>query len=281
MKFDPQQGVALHRFMSEVGVGMVRALKPGGFAVVFSQPRLAHRMAVGLEDAGFEIRDLYAWRFTKRAQAKAFTLNHFVDRMQVSAAEKARIKRHLGGRRTPQLRPQFEAMVLAQRPRDGTFLNNWRTHETGLINWSASLNDSSPSTVMTVEKPDRERFNGHLTVKPVPLIEHLIELFSLPGQTVLDPFLGSGTTAIAAAKTRRHCRNQPSSKHLPTVTIQASVQRRHSDRRSLLPTRRRSRHSMRPTKWSPRLANRRGRLAPTAVAPHQLATAHPLRKRPR
>ncbi len=56
-------------------------MKPGAFAVFFSQPRLSHRMAIGLEDAGFEIRDLCAWHFTHRAQFKAFTMDHFVHRM--------------------------------------------------------------------------------------------------------------------------------------------------------------------------------------------------------
>ncbi len=37
-----------------------------------------------------------------------------------------------------------------------------------------------------------------MTVKPIDLMERLIEVFTIEGQTVLDPFLGSGTTAIAS-----------------------------------------------------------------------------------
>ena len=205
MKFDPKQGIALQAFMTEVSGLMIRVLKPGAFAVVFSQPRLVHRMAIGLEDAGFEIRDLYAWHFTRRAQFKAFSMNHFVNRMDKTDAEKEALKTKLGGRKTPQLRPQFEAMILAQKPRIGTFVENWRVHETGLIDASASLDGAAPSTVMTVEKPKRSHFNGHLTVKPVALVEHLIRLFSVTGQVVLDPFLGSGTTAVAAMRQGRAC----------------------------------------------------------------------------
>jgi len=40
--------------------------------------------------------------------------------------------------------------------------------------------------------------NGHPTVKPVALMRHLVRLVTPPGGTVLDPFLGSGTTAVAA-----------------------------------------------------------------------------------
>ena len=205
MKFDPRQGRDLQSFIESAGVLMLNVLAPGGFAAVFSQPRLSHRMGVGLEDAGFEIRDMFAWRYTKRAQFKAFTMNHFVDRMDISDHDKARMKGKLDGRRTPQLRPQFESIILAQKPRKGTLVENWMKYETGLINPNASLDGNVPETVMTVEKPDKSVRNDHLTVKPVLLMEHLIKLFSLPGQVVLDPFLGSGTTAIAAHRMGRSC----------------------------------------------------------------------------
>ena len=42
------------------------------------------------------------------------------------------------------------------------------------------------------------RANFHPTVKPLALMRYLIKLVTPPGGTVLDPFLGSGTTAVAA-----------------------------------------------------------------------------------
>jgi site-specific DNA-methyltransferase (adenine-specific) len=45
--------------------------------------------------------------------------------------------------------------------------------------------------------------NNHPTVKPVALMEYLIKLVSREGALILDPFLGSGTTAIASLKTNR------------------------------------------------------------------------------
>ena len=44
----------------------------------------------------------------------------------------------------------------------------------------------------------------HPTQKPSELVQTLIEQFSDEGDIILDPFLGSGTTAIAAVKTNRH-----------------------------------------------------------------------------
>ncbi len=203
MKFDPKQGRRLQAFMERCADLFLTAMKPGAFAAVFSQPRLAHRMAAGLEDAGFEIRDLLAWHFTRRAQFKAFSMDHFVEKMEIPDDRKRTMKRKLARRKTPQLRPQFEAVILAQKPREGTFVNNWLTYETGLMDASATLNGTAPSTVMMVEKPLNR--NGHLTPKPVLLCEHLINLFSTRGQVVLDPFLGSGTTAVAAVHTGRSC----------------------------------------------------------------------------
>jgi site-specific DNA-methyltransferase (adenine-specific) len=45
--------------------------------------------------------------------------------------------------------------------------------------------------------------NNHPTVKPLKLMSYLITLFSRPGDTVLDPFCGSGTTCIAAKMLKR------------------------------------------------------------------------------
>lgn len=45
--------------------------------------------------------------------------------------------------------------------------------------------------------------NHHPTVKPLKLMSYLITLFSRPGDIVLDPFVGSGTTSVAARKLGR------------------------------------------------------------------------------
>lgn len=45
--------------------------------------------------------------------------------------------------------------------------------------------------------------NRHPTVKSLGIMEYLIKLVSKEGSTILDPFLGSGTTAIACIKTNR------------------------------------------------------------------------------
>ncbi len=51
----------------------------------------------------------------------------------------------------------------------------------------------------------RARRNHHPTVKPVALLRHLVRLVTPPDGTVLDPFVGSGTTAIAAQLEGMRC----------------------------------------------------------------------------
>ena len=47
-------------------------------------------------------------------------------------------------------------------------------------------------------KADREKNNNHPTVKPTALMQYLCRLVTPPGGTVLDPFMGSGSTGKAA-----------------------------------------------------------------------------------
>jgi len=45
----------------DVWAECLRVLKPGGHLLAFAGTRTQHRMAVRIEDAGFEIRDMIAW----------------------------------------------------------------------------------------------------------------------------------------------------------------------------------------------------------------------------
>lgn len=203
MKFDKRQGERLQAFMEDMAKELYRVLKPGGFCVCFSQARLYHRMAMAFDDAGFEIRDMFCWQH--EGQAKAFSQDHFVKKSKLyTEEEKEFIINELGGRKTPQLKPQMEPMVFAQKPKDGTFVENWMKYKVGLVDTTQSLDGKFPGNVMQVSNKGKSDENvKHLTIKPVPLIEHLIKLFSLEGQIVIDPFLGSGSHGVAAVNTGR------------------------------------------------------------------------------
>jgi DNA modification methylase len=58
-------------------------------------------------------------------------------------------------------------------------------------------------TTYTVTKADAEGAEDHPCPKPLSLIKQLVLLASDVGETVLDPFMGSGTTGVACAKLER------------------------------------------------------------------------------
>ena len=52
-------------------------------------------------------------------------------------------------------------------------------------------------------RQNKDAYNHHPTLKPVNLMEHLIKLSSFEKQTILDPFMGSGSTAVACKALNR------------------------------------------------------------------------------
>ena len=94
-------------------------------------------------------------------------------------------------------------MIIAQKPREGTFVSNWLNWGTGLVQLDFPKDGYQQTTVFSYRKPHKNREFNHMTIKPVGLFERLIEVFTVEGQCVLDPFLGSGTTAEAALRTGR------------------------------------------------------------------------------
>jgi len=262
----------------------LRVLKPGGHLVAFGGSRTYHRLAVAIEDAGFEIRDQIQWIY-----GSGFPKSHNLDN-------------DWKGYGTA-LKPAHEPAVLARKPLTGTVADNVMTWGCGAINidgcrvgerekvqytgvrhkssfggetqdyknpnkyeksieplpvgrWPANVifdeeaaqvldaqsghsvskphvqrkkaiksiakgyesarisnvthNDSGGASrffyVAKASKAEREagldsdgdRANHHPTVKPIELMRYLVRLVTPKGGTVLDPFMGSGSTGCAA-----------------------------------------------------------------------------------
>ncbi len=217
MKFDRKQGREFYKWYLIISEQIYRILKPGGFFFSFSSPRLYHRMASAVDDAGLEIRDCFLWLYTQN-QAKAMSINHFIEKMKISDEEKKSIKEKFDGWKTPQIKSCFEPIVMSQKPADGTYLNNMLKNNIGLMNTNIRVGDNMfPANILTIDninelidksfligkptKKEKGDFNNHKTVKPVEICEHIIKLTAFyKNAVVLDPFVGSGTTAVAAKK---------------------------------------------------------------------------------
>lgn len=142
----------------------LRVLKPGGHIIAFAATRTVHRLAVNLEDAGFEIRDQICWLqwqgFPKSLDvSKAIDDRLGMDRKVVGEKVTGRARGGdnwrngaAGGQETvnvtapasPEaqrwdgwgtaLKPAQEPAVLARKPLDGTVAANVLEHGTGGLN---------------------------------------------------------------------------------------------------------------------------------------------------
>lgn len=70
----------------EVWQECLRVLKPGGHLLCFAGTRTQHRMAVNIEDAGFEIRDMIAWVYGS-GFPKSLNIGKAVDKLQGNERE--------------------------------------------------------------------------------------------------------------------------------------------------------------------------------------------------
>ena len=239
-------------FRTEVWEQCLRVLKPGGHLLAFSGSRTYHRMAVAIEDAGFEIRDQIMWVYKS-----GFPKSHNIKELGLGTA----------------LKPSMEPICLSRKPlSEKSILKNVEKHGTGALNidgcrigeekvtinkledWSGFgelknpkyKSESSvgkwPANIIhdgiddwdkyfycpKTNKKDRNEgcesleekqysldgretpienayqrnnsvaSNNHPTVKPTDLMRYLIRLVTPENGTVLDPFMGSGSTGKAA-----------------------------------------------------------------------------------
>jgi DNA modification methylase len=282
----------------EVWAECLRVLKPGGHLLAFAGTRTQHRMAVRIEDAGFEIRDMIAWVYGS-GFPKSLDVSKAIDK--AAGAKREVTGRHGGcgiksgggskqmgvaagydapaftGERRDNpateaarqwqgwgtaLKPALEPITVARKPLCGTVAANVLEYGTGGINvdgcrvgdnpgykyaadrngttfhgeqgdrikqtadkkgaefiestkgrWPANLiHDGSEEVVALLgeaarffycakaSKKDRGEGNNHPTVKPTDLMRYLCRLVTPPNGIVLDPFMGSGSTAVASIR---------------------------------------------------------------------------------
>ena len=306
----------------EIWAECLRVLKPGGHLLAFAGTRTQHRMAVRIEDAGFEIRDMIAWVYGS-GFPKSLDVSKAIDKATGAEREVvgSRVADDIRGEQhvieitapaTPEaqqwagwgtaLKPALEPITMARKPLPGTVAANVLEHGTGALNvdgcrvgtetvsthsrgsngafpkrpgetsaeesgrkqdqragldqsersgrWPANLiHDGSDEVVglfpeansarvgnpnnphrginhtatsygqgdgktthdyrdtgsaarffycAKTSKRERGEGNNHPTVKPTALMQYLCRLVTPSGGTVLDPFMGSGSTGLAA-----------------------------------------------------------------------------------
>jgi site-specific DNA-methyltransferase (adenine-specific) len=177
-----------------------RVLKPGGSVFIFAGRRFSHRCICALEDVGFSFKDMLAW-VRDRAPHRAQRVSVVFDRRGDAASS-----REWEGWRVGNLRPSFEPILWFTKPyKIGTTIaDNALGHGVGPYNEEAFLRYvRDPDNILQCGFAKGEG-GLHPTQKPVRLMQALIELTTKPGQIVIDPFAGSGSTLVAARNLGRH-----------------------------------------------------------------------------
>jgi site-specific DNA-methyltransferase (adenine-specific) len=197
-----------------------RVLKPTGLLAVFAAPRIAHRTAVGLEACGFVILDQVVWLFGNGAginvkHGRLKPGHEVIILAALNRNTRLRVEdRQIVAEGQPTRQPTNVTLSeVAAEELDRTIgpLTSGARRQgvrstIGMM--KGSKGDDSPPIVASRGSASRyfyiARYRGHgdrpahVTVKPLDLMVWVLGLVADPGQRVLDPFMGSGTTAIAA-----------------------------------------------------------------------------------
>ena len=175
-------------------------LKNGASLFVFGARRTIHRAINAFEDSGFLLKDILAWK-KPSAHHRAQRVSIVFDRRGLKDAADA-----WKGWRLGNLAPIYEPIAWFVKPYKigGTIADNVLEHGVGAMNIEeCQQNGTNPTNILEFGFEKSER-RIHEAQKPLKLVEFLVALTTQEKQTVLDPFMGSGTTALAASRLKRH-----------------------------------------------------------------------------
>lgn len=170
----------LHRVLAET----VRVLEPGGRVAVNvanlgRKPYLPlnHHVAGILQDLGLLLRGEIVWQKARGAAGSCAWGSW-------------------RSAKNPTLRDVHEYVIVASK-------GAYRRSRIGRDTITKDEFMEATTSIWSIKPASAKRI-GHPAPFPVDLPKRLIELYTFEGDLVLDPFLGSGTTAVAAIETDRH-----------------------------------------------------------------------------
>jgi DNA modification methylase len=172
----------------EIWAECLRVLKPGGHLLAFAGTRTQHRMAVRIEDAGFEIRDMIAWVYGS-GFPKSLDVSKAIDKAAGAEREVVGIRKAPGMARAnvehgaqnrsvyefaetskepatdaarqwqgwgTALKPALEPITVARKPLAGTVAENVLAHGTGALNVDGCRVGTDGETTRSKQAPYSE-----------------------------------------------------------------------------------------------------------------------------
>ena len=173
-------------------IELYRVCKPGATVLVFNSTRTVAHVQVALEKAGFYARDIVVYRRSSGIP-KGINMQRKLEQKGFENPEQ------LKGWHSC-LRSEWEAICVLQKPLQNNYTETLLEHGTGLFYTEMADGGFQSNILENIKRDKANDYNVHCTVKPLELMEKLVEIFvpRTSGSIVLDPFAGSGTTLVAA-----------------------------------------------------------------------------------
>lgn len=157
--------------------------------VIFTGRQYQHRFTVAAEDSGFIFKDTITWDKVS-APFRAQNINKVLEKRGEELLE--------GEFRLGNLSPTSEPIVWCFKPYGigKTITDCFIQNKLGCI-------ETSEQKSNIIKCSSRISSRLHETEKPIDLMEKLVKMFSVEGHTILDMFMGSGTTGVACKNLNR------------------------------------------------------------------------------
>jgi len=163
-----------------------KALKLNGTIFVSGTAHVIHSVGFAMQELGYKLLNDIVW--IKPTPPTNLSCGYFTHATEtIIWAAKNKKSKH-----------RFNYQLMRQEAQGGQMKSVWKD-----LRWRE--NEVGPLLEVLPPRRDEKKYGKHPTQKPLALLERIIRAASDEGSLVFDPFLGSGTTAVAAIALRRRC----------------------------------------------------------------------------
>ena len=204
IKNDNMEDSAFYQFLYDAFVAMYTVLKEGGPIYVCHADSEGLNFRKAFKDAGFLMKQCLIW--VKNSLVLGRQDYHWKHEPILYGWKPGAAHAWYGGRKQDTV-VEEDVDLVVQKEGDHfvlSFSNGIKSVMVKVPSYEIVFSgDDSDSTTWRIEKPKKNA--DHPTMKPIALCARAIQNSSKPGELVLDPFGGSGSTLIACEQTGRTC----------------------------------------------------------------------------